>query len=62
MIGTVSWRLYWRYFRAGLSVPGIIALVALIILAQGKQGLANKANSFYEPKRPIGVGVYLRFL
>lgn len=36
MIGTVSWKLYWKYFRAGLSVPGIIALVTLIIVIQGK--------------------------
>ena len=35
MVGTVSWRLYWKYFRAGLSVPGVIALISLLLLVQG---------------------------
>ena len=34
--GTVTWRLYWNYFRAGLPVPMIMILVILLILAQGK--------------------------
>ena len=34
--GTVTWGLYWRYFKEGLSVPLLIFLAFLLILAQGK--------------------------
>ena len=33
--GTVTWRLYWDYFKAGLPVPLIILLAVVLILAQG---------------------------
>ncbi|KAJ7322782.1 hypothetical protein OS493_032967 [Desmophyllum pertusum] len=36
MAGTVSWRLYWDYFKEGLPVPLIILLAVVLILAQGK--------------------------
>ena len=35
--GVVSWGLYWKYFRAGLSVPGIVAVAALLLLVQDEQ-------------------------
>ena len=34
--GTVNWRLYWDFFREGLSVPMIIILATLLTLAQGE--------------------------
>lgn len=34
--GTVTWGLYWRYFKEGLSVPLLIFLAFLLIFAQGK--------------------------
>lgn len=34
--GTVNWRLYWDFFREGLSVPMIITLATLLTLAQGE--------------------------
>ncbi|KAJ7325678.1 hypothetical protein OS493_029102 [Desmophyllum pertusum] len=36
MTGTVTWRLYWDYFKEGLSVPMIVLLAVLLISAQGK--------------------------
>ena len=36
MAGTVTWRLYWDYFKEGLPVPFIIFLAVMSILAQGK--------------------------
>ena len=35
MAGTVTWRLYWDYFREGLPVPLILLLVGVLVLAQG---------------------------
>ena len=34
--GTVTLRLYWRYFKEGLSVPLLIFLAFLLIFSQGK--------------------------
>ncbi|XP_078368623.1 ATP-binding cassette sub-family C member 4-like isoform X2 [Oculina patagonica] len=34
MAGTVTWRLYWDYFRAGLPVPLILLLAFVLVLAQ----------------------------
>ena len=34
--GTVTWRLYWKYFKEGLPVPMILLLAVLLISAQGK--------------------------
>ncbi len=34
--GTVTWRLYWDYFKEGLSVPFIILLAIMSTMAQGK--------------------------
>ena len=39
--GTVTWRLYWDYFKAGLSVPLIILLAFLLIMAQGNNSTLN---------------------
>ena len=36
MAGTVTWRLYWKYFKEGYSVPMIVLLIALLMSAQGK--------------------------
>ena len=33
--GTVTWRLYWKYFKEGLSVPLIIHVAVALILSQG---------------------------
>ena len=33
--GTVTWRLYWKYFKEGSSVPIIMLLAVLLISAQG---------------------------
>jgi len=33
--GSVTWRLYWDYFKAGLPVPLIILLAFVLIVAQG---------------------------
>ncbi|XP_022792486.1 multidrug resistance-associated protein 4-like isoform X2 [Stylophora pistillata] len=32
--GTVTWRLYWEYFREGLSVPLIMLVAVVLIFAQ----------------------------
>ena len=34
--GTVTWQLYWRYFKEGTPVPFIILLLLLLMLEQGK--------------------------
>ena len=34
--GTVTWAIYWDYFKEGLPVPLIMLLVGLMISAQGK--------------------------
>ncbi len=35
MAGTVTWRLYWEYFKEGLPTPLILLLAVLLIMAQG---------------------------
>jgi len=37
--GTVTWRLYWDYFKAGLPVPLIILLAFVLIVAQGNKSI-----------------------
>ena len=37
--GTVSWRVYWNYFKEALPIPSIMLLTILLILAQGKNSL-----------------------
>ena len=34
--GTVTWRLYWNYFKEGLPVFRILLLALVLVLAQGK--------------------------
>ncbi|KAJ7370579.1 hypothetical protein OS493_031314, partial [Desmophyllum pertusum] len=36
MTGTVTWRLYWDYFKEGLSAPMIVLLAISLIAAQGE--------------------------
>ena len=38
-VGSVSWRTYWKFFRAGLPVSLIGCLVLVYIVTQGKQHL-----------------------
>ena len=35
MVGTVKWRLYWKYFRASLSTGLIFSLACFFAFAQG---------------------------
>ena len=35
MVGTVKWRLYWKYFRAALPVVLIVGLAAFFVVVQG---------------------------
>lgn len=35
--GTVTWRLYWDYFKEGLPVPIIVLGAVLMVSAQGKK-------------------------
>ena len=35
MSGTVTWRLYWKYFKEGLPLPMILVLAVSLIAAQG---------------------------
>ena len=39
--GTVTWRLYWKYFKEGLPVPMILLLAVLLISAQGNDVCIN---------------------
>ena len=34
--GTVTWRLYWKYFKEGLPVSRIVLLAVALLFAQGK--------------------------
>lgn len=34
-VGTISFKLYWNYFRAGMHPPAIFAVIALFIVSQG---------------------------
>ena len=34
--GTVSWRVYWKYFREGLPAVLVVLLVVLLLFSQGK--------------------------
>lgn len=43
--GTVTWRLYWKYFKQGLPVHLISLLLALLIFTQGK----TKQNEIVVP-------------
>ena len=36
MVGTVKWRLYWKYFRAALPVVMIVGLAVFCAVIQGK--------------------------
>lgn len=46
--GTVTWRLYWDYFKAGVSVPLIILLAFVLIVAQG-----NNNSTIRPPEAPL---------
>ena len=35
MVGTVKWRLYWKYFRASLSTGLIFSLACFFVVVQG---------------------------
>ena len=37
MIGVVSSKLYWNYFRSGLNSLAIISLFLLLLISQGKR-------------------------
>ena len=52
--GTVTWRLYWKYFKEGLPVPMIMLIAVLLISSQGNDVFINinnwkvtKSNSMY---------------
>ena len=36
MVGTVKWRLFWKYFRAALPVVLIVGLAVFCAVIQGK--------------------------
>ena len=36
LIGTVSWKYYWRYLRAGLHLKSLVALSLFCVVAQGR--------------------------
>ena len=40
--GTVTWRLYWDYFKAGVPVPLIILLAFVLIVAQGNNNYITR--------------------
>ena len=37
MVGTVKWRLYWKYFRAALPTVSIISLFVFFAIIQGRK-------------------------
>ena len=37
LTGTVSWKLYWKYLKAGLSFKSFVALSSFFVLTQGRQ-------------------------
>ena len=41
MTGSVSWSLYWKYFRAGLSSLILIILAVFFVLVQGESDLVS---------------------
>ena len=43
--GTVTWRLYWDYFKAGVPVPLIILLAFVLIVAQGNNSIIPGSNT-----------------
>ena len=43
--GTVTWRLYWDYFKAGLPVPLIILLAFVLIVAQGNDSVIPASST-----------------
>ena len=50
--GTVTWLLYWKYFKEGLRIQLIILLAVVLMLAQGNIQ-QNPANSNSQRKRKI---------
>ena len=44
MVGAVKWGLYWKYFRAALSIPSMIGLFVFFVIAQGEWLLSGKNN------------------
>ena len=43
--GTVTWRLYWDYLKAGLPVPLIILLAFVLIVAQGNDSIIPASST-----------------
>ena len=43
--GSVTWRLYWDYFKAGLPVPLIILLAFVMIVAQGNDSTITASST-----------------
>ena len=45
--GTVSFKLYWGYLRAGLNPVALVALIIIFILSQGKRTSIHWSNKAY---------------
>ncbi|XP_066020153.1 ATP-binding cassette sub-family C member 4-like [Pocillopora verrucosa] len=67
MSGTVTWRLYWKYFKEGLPLPMILVLAVSLIAAQvslivPNWWLAKIAEMSYEKQKVVDIHVIYAIL
>lgn len=55
MIGVVSSKLYWNYFRSGLNSLAIISLLLLFLISQGKRQFYRFRERIVSSVKPRGV-------
>ena len=55
MIGVVSSKLYWNYFRSGLNSLAIISLFLLVLISQGKRQFYRFRERIVSSEKPRGV-------
>ena len=64
--GTVTWRLYWKYFKEGLSVPLIMHVAVALILSQGNSSclitlIVTRTSTSQRCLRLYKTGKYLAY-
>ena len=55
MIGVVSSKLYWNYFRSELNSLAIISLFLLLLISQGKRQFYRSRERIVSSEKPRGV-------
>ena len=62
MIGVVSSKLYWNYFRSGLNSLAIISLLLLFLISQGKRQFYRFRERIVSSKSPEASYIFINIM